>query len=278
MIINVKDIPELPQVPTKGTPKSAAYDVFAVSEPEIVGEELTKGVWKRIEYIQYRTALYAAPQKDAYGKDYHVLVHPRSSVSKYNLLLANGIGLCDSDYRGEYLVRFKYVFQPEDLEIVVNPNQEITGGDMIREKLAEELVTLKTIIVGRVNQERIYKKGDRVCQLVVEPTVEAEWVKVEDLDKTERAGGFGSTDNVKRIPVGQSNTITISSKEDTSEFVKRMKPLPGIKEKPAEHEKNYETKVDLIDQWRKAGGNQEHPSDSYEKLIKQREQQLGNPK
>lgn len=241
MIINVKNTPELSELPLRATPKSAAYDVFAVAEPEIVGEKDGE-CWKRIDYIQYRTSLHHAPQKDVHGTDYHVLIHPRSSASKYNLLLANGIGLIDSDYRGEYLVRYKYVFQPEDL---------VWGGETIR---------------GIVNTDKIYKKGDRIAQLVVEPTTEAEWVRVENLDETIRGtGGFESTG--RSIPVGQSSTTIKISQES------------GIKEKPVDHEKNYESKVDLIDQWKKAGGNQEPASNiSYEKLIKEREKQLGNPK
>ena len=269
MIINVKNIPELSELPLRATPKSAAYDVFAVAEPEIVGEKVTPlpgtedvVLWKRIDYIQYRTALYTAPEKDTYGKDYHVLVHPRSSVSKYNLILANGIGLIDTDYRGEYLIRYKYVFQPEDLSILTSVKPDFS--------------TTISVIAGKVNEDKIYKKGDRVAQLVVEPTTEAEWVRVEDLDKTERTGGFGSTDDVKSIPIGQTNTITISKEaadKKTIELIKKIKPLPGIK--PVEHEKNYETHVDLIDQWKKAGGISERPSTGYEKLIKEREKQLG---
>lgn len=253
MIINVKNVPELSELPLRATPKSAAYDVFAVADPEIVGEKDGE-YWKRIDYIQYRTALYAAPQKDDYGRDYHVLIHPRSSASKYNLLLANGIGLIDTDYRGEYLIRYKYSWQPEDF-IFTTP----TGYNL----------------VGKVNVDKIYKKGDRIAQLVIEPTTETEWVKVENLDETVRGtSGFESTG--RSTPVGQDHIITIS-KEATniqkSETIKKFQPLPGIK--PIEHEKNYETHVDLIDQWKKAGGIQEHPSTGYEKLIKEREKQLG---
>lgn len=264
MIINVKNTPELPDVPKQGTSKSAAYDVIAVSEPEIVGEKDGE-YWKRIDYIQYHTALYAAPQKDSYSKDYHVLVHPRSSVSKYNLLLANGIGLIDTDYRNEYLVRFKYVWQPEDMWWTT-------------ESIPDVKDQARKTIRGHVNVERIYKKGDKVCQLVVEPTTDVEWVKVEELDKTERTGGFGSTDNVKSIPVGQSNTLTISKEAaaKASEATRiKSQPLPGVK--PVEHEKKYETRVDLIEQWKKAGGVQE-AGPGYETLIKEREKQLGNPK
>ncbi len=56
MIISVKNSPEL-VIPVRATSKSAAYDVVAISEPEIVGEQYQNGGWKRIDYIQYHTGL-----------------------------------------------------------------------------------------------------------------------------------------------------------------------------------------------------------------------------
>jgi len=230
MKINVKNSPDL-SLPVAATPKSAAYDVIAVSEPEIVGEKDGDNGWYRIDYIQYRTALYIAPQKDSYGKDYHVLIHPRSSVSKYNLVLANSIGLVDSDYRGEILVRYKYVWQPEDYRVV---KKDDPSGEYY-------------VVRGFVNTSKIYQKGDRVAQLVVEPTTDVEWTRVENLDETVRGtGGFGST----TIPI-------------TNRAVVETKPVS----------KGYESKVDLVEQLKKYGGSVERPP-TYETLIKEREKTL----
>ena len=96
---------------------------------------------------------------------------PRSSVSKYNLVLANSIGLIDADYRGEVLIRFKYIWQPEDYKLNTYNKLE-----------------------GTPNLERIYKKGDKICQLKVTKVEHAEFVLVDQLDSTQRGeGGFGST-------------------------------------------------------------------------------------
>ena len=61
-IINVKDIPGKVSLPSKGTEKSAGYDIIAAEDPIVVGEigrELTleDGVkiplYKNIQYLEY---------------------------------------------------------------------------------------------------------------------------------------------------------------------------------------------------------------------------------
>ena len=111
-------------LPKKGSDRATGFDVVVTSSHEIVGELYENGSYKRIDYIQYKTNLKLAVQKDRqfsnFGYtdlDYDILAFPRSSVSKYNLVLANCIGLIDADYRGEVLIRFKYIWQPEDYRI-----------------------------------------------------------------------------------------------------------------------------------------------------------------
>lgn len=180
-------------LPKKGTDRATGYDITATSGPEIVGESNEIGGYKRIDYIQYRTNLKLAVQKDrlysnfSYTEiDHDVLAFPRSSVSKYNLILANCIGLVDADYRGEVLLRFKYIFQPEDYSIISNQ------------------------IVGNVNETKIYNMGDKICQLKVTRVENIEFVLVDELDSTNRGdGGFGSTDTQKQtttIPASPSST------------------------------------------------------------------------
>lgn len=168
MKIYVKKIESL-TLPKRASDLAAGYDVVATSDPKIVGEQ-DGSVWKRVDYIEYETNLYIAPE----AMTFHTLIHPRSSVSKYNLVLANSIGLVDNDYRGMVICRFKYIWQPEDFT-------SNTHGIMFNG--------------GKVNESKIYKKGDTIAQLVFEPTVQAEWVLVDDLNQTKRGeGGFGSTD------------------------------------------------------------------------------------
>lgn len=191
-------------LPKAATERSTGYDIIATSDPEIVGEKAERG-YSRIDYIQYKTNLKVAVQKDhktIYLQnnpvdfiDYDILAMPRSSVSKYNLVLANSIGLIDADYRGEILVRFKYIWQPEDQFVEV--------------KLANDGAPLYQYVGGKPNMDKIYKKGDKICQLKVTRVEHAEFYLVDALDTTKRGeGGFGSTDT--NIP--NTNTPIVSDK------------------------------------------------------------------
>lgn len=184
---------EVINLPKKATERSTGYDVISTSDPEIVGEKTEAG-YKRIDYVQYRTNLKMAVQKEKKPRgdffsvefvDYDILAFPRSSVSKYNLILANCIGLLDADYRGEVLLRFKYIWQPEDLDF---------AGE--------------AIIVGKPNLEKVYKKGDKICQLKVTRVEDVEFVLVNELDSTDRGdGGFGSSDSKSTAASKQMSTM-----------------------------------------------------------------------
>jgi len=184
-------------LPKKGTDRATGFDIVVTSEPEIVGEQYENGAYKRIDYIQYKTNLKLAVQKDrqfsnfGYNDlDYDILAFPRSSVSKYNIVLANCIGLIDADYRGEVLLRFKYIWQPEDYKIRTD-----------------------NLLEGYVNSTKLYNKGDKVCQLKVTKVENVEFVLVDELDSTNRGdGGFGSTDVKKK-----DNVMSESKKSTTIE-------------------------------------------------------------
>lgn len=171
-------------LPKKGSDIAAGYDIVATSDPKIVGEKHEIN-YKRVDYIEYETNLYIAPE----ATTFHTLIHPRSSISKYNLVLANSIGLVDNDYRGMVICRFKYIWQLEDFQFSYD-----------RSKLGEDLLDFLQIY-GKINSEKIYKKGDAIAQLVFEPTVQAHFELVDDLNQTKRGnGGFGSTDKPKIEP------------------------------------------------------------------------------
>ena len=171
-------------LPKKGTDRATGFDVVVTSEPEIIGEKYENGAYKRIDYIQYKTNLKLAVQKDRqfsnFGYtdlDYDILAFPRSSVSKYNLVLSNCIGLIDADYRGEVLLCFKYIWQPEDYRIRTD-----------------------NLFEGNVNSTKLYNTGDKVCQLKVTKVENVEFVLVDELDSTTRGdGGFGSTDTKQQV-------------------------------------------------------------------------------
>ena len=87
--------------------------------------------------------------------EYVALVFARSGLGiKHGVAMANGVGVIDSDYRGE-----------------------------IRVGLVNQSQTPYTV-----------QPGDRIAQLAVMPVVQAELEITDTLDETQRgAGGFGST-------------------------------------------------------------------------------------
>ena len=87
--------------------------------------------------------------------DYVALVFARSGLGiKQGVCLSNGVGVIDSDYRGEIGVG------------LVNLGQD----------------------------DYTVRPGDRIAQLMVTPVVQPTVVQVSELDDTDRgAGGFGST-------------------------------------------------------------------------------------
>ena len=82
------------------------------------------------------------------------LLLPRSSVSKTSMALANSVGVIDSGYRGEIMLKYRLINNG------LNP----------------------------------YKTGDRVGQLMIIPYPKIELIEVDELSTTQRGdGGFGST-------------------------------------------------------------------------------------
>jgi dUTP pyrophosphatase len=89
---------------------------------------------------------------------FEIQVRPRSGLAlKHGITVPNTPGTIDSDYRGE----------------------------------------LKVILINHGAETFEIRRGDRVAQLVVAPVTRASWLKVDELDRTERGeGGFGSTGGV----------------------------------------------------------------------------------
>lgn len=181
-------------LPKQATENSAGYDITAISDPKIVGDRLEDKFfaadepknewWRFIAYIEYETGLYIAPSDESI----HTLIYPRSSISsKTNLMLANSIGLVDFDYRGQILCRFRYIWQPFDMAWVHIKDH------------SDENNPLVPTLLGNINPDRIYKKGDAIAQLVFSPTINVEFQFIDKLPETLRnEGGFGSTDQPKQ--------------------------------------------------------------------------------
>jgi dUTP pyrophosphatase len=143
--VKIKKLNDKAVVPHYSTEGSAGLDFTAVSEKIVVEGAIT--------YVEYGTGLAMSIPKGFVG-----LIFPRSSISSStSMVLANSVGVIDSDYTGEIKFRFKNI------------------GMGLNKK---------------------YKVGDRIGQIVVIPYPKVSFQEVDDLDETKRgSGGFGSTNS-----------------------------------------------------------------------------------
>lgn len=156
-------------IPTYAHPGDAGMDVTAVA------------INVTDDYIEYDTGLqFQLPS------GYVMLIFPRSSNSKKDLLLANSVGVLDSGYTGNLKLRFKRSYKVENL-----PSEETDG----------KFTTSSILWTGdarnyRVNACNWYEVGDRVGQIMIIPYPEINFIETEDFEDTERgSGGFGSSGN-----------------------------------------------------------------------------------
>ena len=133
---------ELPW-PQRATAGSAGMDLSACIEEDIM-------IAPR-QLVKIPTGIAIALP----GPEYVALVYARSGLGiKHGIALSNGVGVIDSDYRGEIQVGLTNL---SDMPYTIHP-------------------------------------GDRIAQLAVMPVVQAELERVDSLDDTGRGtGGFGST-------------------------------------------------------------------------------------
>ena len=124
------------KVPSYATPGSAAADLCAVLDAPLTLAPMERAL------VPTGLAIVA-------------LVYARSGLSiKHGLCMANGVGVVDSDYRGE----------------------------------------LKVPMVNLGREAYTIQPGERVAQLCIAPVYTAAFVPAEELGDTQRGeGGFGST-------------------------------------------------------------------------------------
>lgn len=101
------------------------------------------------------------------------LLFPRSSISKYPLRLANSVGVIDSDYRGEIMLKFK-----KDMDVQVSE---------FRKRYPE-------LMSGKTQPSPCYNAFERCGQLLIVKAEIIDFVESDELSETARGdGGFGST-------------------------------------------------------------------------------------
>ena len=130
------------RLPTQGSSQAAGWDLYAL-EATVV----PKG-----SSIMIPTGLACAIPEGWEGQ-----IRCRSSLGKKGMILPNGVGTIDADYRGELFVMMTWIGEGESYSI---------------------------------------SKGERIAQLLVTPIPQSTFkeVDLEQLGKTDRGeGGFGST-------------------------------------------------------------------------------------
>lgn len=131
------------KIPTKGTAESAGRDLYACLNGNTV-------------MIQpHKTFVVSLGFAMAMPKGWVGLIFPRSSLSLLKgLRLANGVGVIDSDYRGEW----------------------------------------RLLIYNDTNTTQIIEDGEKIAQVIFIKYKDVVFYPVKELDDTERGeGGFGST-------------------------------------------------------------------------------------
>ena len=140
--INVKKLNDLAKLPTRGSEYAAGYDLYAATSYNIEIQPHTT--------IKIGTGLsFELPQ------GIFAAIFPRSGIAtKRGLRPANCVGVCDSDYRGEYIVALH----------------------------------------NDTNEIQIIEPQERIAQMILLPFVEMSFNEVNELSDTVRgAGGFGDS-------------------------------------------------------------------------------------
>lgn len=140
--VRFRKVSELAHIPTRGSEKAAGYDLYAaLPAPVRIAPH---------ETVKIDTGLqFELPD------GYFAAIYARSGLAaKEGLRPANCTGVCDSDYRGNYIV-------------ALHNDSETT---------------------------RIVEPGERIAQMVVIPYLSVTFEESDTLTDTERGGGgFGST-------------------------------------------------------------------------------------
>ena len=143
MELNIKLLSPKAVLPKFATPGSAAMDLTAcLDEPVTIAPR---------QLVAIPTGIAIALP----SSDYVALIFARSGLGvKHGISLSNGVGVIDSDYRGELKVGLTNL---SDTPYTIQP-------------------------------------GDRVAQLAILPVTQPTVIQVTELDATDRGtGGFGST-------------------------------------------------------------------------------------
>lgn len=141
--LKIKKLRENAKIPVRATPGSAGMDLCAC-----IDSPLTLGGGEKALIPTGIAIALPSPELGAF-------VFARSGLAiKHGIGLLNGVGVIDSDYRGEVCVG----------------------------------------VINQLSEPYTIEPGERIAQLVIMPVSLISPVEAVELDETERgAGGFGST-------------------------------------------------------------------------------------
>lgn len=142
MDVRFKRLNDLAKIPTRGSKFSAGYDLYAATD-------------KDIQIPPHSTVKIGTGLAMDLPNGYFGAIVARSGIAtKRGLRPANALGVCDEDYKGEYIVA-----------------------------LHNDTTETKTV-----------QAGERIAQLILLPYQTIDFKEVDELHDTERGiGGFGST-------------------------------------------------------------------------------------
>ena len=142
MKINIKKLNESAIIPTKGSKQAAGYDLYACTKSPIV-------------IMPHNTVKVGTGLAIEIPDGYFSAIFARSGLAtKQGLRPSNCVGVCDSDYRGEYIVALH----------------------------------------NDTDEPQTINSMERIAQLIVMPYLAVEFNEVNELNDTERGeNGFGST-------------------------------------------------------------------------------------
>jgi dUTP pyrophosphatase len=117
MQVKIKKLHDLVEIPTYAKEGDAGMDLTAV----------------KIEKDAYGNAVIYTGLALEIPKGFVGLVFPRSSISKYDMHLRNSVGVIDSGYRGEIMLKFSFLedgnlYQMGDkvAQLIIMPYPQIT--------------------------------------------------------------------------------------------------------------------------------------------------------
>ena len=142
MNINFKKLNDLAITPTRGSEYAAGYDLYAATSYTIEVEPHST--------VKVGTGLAFELPENTFAA-----IFPRSGIaSKRGLAPAKKVGVCDADYRGEYMI----------------------------------------MLHNHTNSVQTIEPGERIAQMILMPYIPMEFNEVNELSETVRGtGGFGST-------------------------------------------------------------------------------------